>query len=92
MARWVALNGCDRIPATDLLPDRAPLDGTRVTRQTYSRCSVDTEVALYRIEGGGHTWPGGPQQIAQRIVGRTSRDVDATDVIWSFFSRHQPRP
>jgi polyhydroxybutyrate depolymerase len=91
VARWVALNGCDRAPATDPIPDRAPRDGTRVTRQTYSRCSADTEVELYRVEGGGHTWPGGPQQTAQRIVGRTSRDIDATDVIWNFFSRHQPR-
>ena len=84
--KWVALNGCDRMPAIESLPNTAPLDGIHVTRSSYSRCSGGAEVQLYRMEGGGHTWPGGPQQTAPRVVGRVSRDVDATDAIWSFFA------
>ena len=30
-------------------------------------------VFLYRIEGGGHTWPGGGQYLPARIIGRTAR-------------------
>jgi polyhydroxybutyrate depolymerase len=56
-----------------------------VVRVTYRDCQSD--VALYRVEGGGHTWPGSGQQTARPIiVGRTSRDIDATDEIWRFFS------
>ena len=84
--KWTTFNNCDRMPAVESLPNRAPLDGTRVTRISYSRCSGGADVQLYRIEGGGHTWPGGPQQTAPRVVGRVSRDVDATDVIWIFFA------
>jgi polyhydroxybutyrate depolymerase len=86
VARWVAFNGCHREPAVEILPDRAPLDGTRVSQTRYARCDGGADVLLYRVEGGGHTWPGGPQETPRNIVGRTSRDVDATDVIWRFFS------
>ena len=51
--------------------------------------AVETEYSLlYRVEGGGHTWPGGFQYLGERSIGRTNRDLDATDVIWSFFQRH----
>jgi polyhydroxybutyrate depolymerase len=87
VAGWVAVNACDTVPVVDQLPDRAPFDGTHVSRIEYPRCRAGAEVQLYRVEGGGHTWPGGPQETPRRVVGRTSRDVDATDAIWSFFSK-----
>jgi polyhydroxybutyrate depolymerase len=46
-------------------------------------------VVLYTIEGGGHTWPGGPP-VGWR-VGRVSRDLDATRTMIDFFDRH-PQP
>jgi polyhydroxybutyrate depolymerase len=30
-------------------------------------------VVLYRIEGGGHGWPGGPQFLPARVVGPIPR-------------------
>ena len=41
---------------------------------------------LYTIEGGGHTWPDGPP-VGPR-VGRVTRELDATEVIWAFFAAH----
>jgi polyhydroxybutyrate depolymerase len=53
------------------------------------RSSVDeVEVVVYTIEGGGHTWPGGVQYLPVSLVGRTSANLDATETIWAFFSRH----
>jgi Poly(3-hydroxybutyrate) depolymerase len=43
-------------------------------------------VVLYTIEGGGHTWPGGPP--VGRSVGRVTRDLDANRVMLDFFDRH----
>ena len=78
-------NGCKSTPEFERLPDRAPGDGTRVFRGRFAQCRAD--VLLYRVEGGGHTWPGrGRQTAARAIVGRTSRDIEATDEIWSFFA------
>jgi polyhydroxybutyrate depolymerase len=39
-----------------------------------------------RIEGGGHTWPGGT---APAIRGKVSVDVDATAMMWEFFENAQ---
>jgi len=89
---WVEHNHCAPLPAVTVEPDRDPLDGTRVRREVYGSCRDGTEVVLYAVEGGGHTWPGGLQYLPERIVGRTSRDINAAEVIWAFFRRFALRP
>lgn len=86
---WAQTDGCTGPPTVTMEPDRAPSDGMRVKRTTYAGCKDGREVELYTIEGGGHTWPGGPA--SGPSVGRVTRDIEATPTIWSFFSRH-PRP
>lgn len=85
---WVTFNQCPPGPVVAMEPDRDPQDVTRVRREAHGPCREGTEVILYAIEGGGHTWPGGQQYLPARIVGRTSKDIDANEVIWSFFKRH----
>jgi polyhydroxybutyrate depolymerase len=91
MRFWAKQNQCPTSPLITYEPDRDPKDGTRVRRETYGPCGHETEVLLYAIEGGGHTWPGGDQYMPARIIGRTSRDADANEVIWDFFKRHTLR-
>ncbi len=83
---WAEVNGCGLTPAESPGPDRVT-DGTRIRRTVYSGCREEAEVVLYTIEGGGHTWPGGPA--AGRRVGRVTREIDATRLIWDFFERHR---
>jgi len=85
---WVHHNQCSSSPANLLEPDKDPQDGTRVRREEYGQGKEGTEVVLYAIEGGGHTWPGGQQYLPAWIIGKTSRDIDANEVIWNFFKRH----
>lgn len=85
---WVNRNMCSITPVVIEEPDRDPKDGTRVIRTQYTNCFDSTEVVLYTIEGGGHTWPGGFQYLPIWIIGKTSRDIDANRVIWSFFKSH----
>jgi polyhydroxybutyrate depolymerase len=40
---------------------------------------------VYTIQGGGHTWPGGPQYLPKLIVGNASQNLNATRTIWEFF-------
>lgn len=89
--KWVTANHCAGVPVVSQLPDTDPSDGTRVTKTAYLECAQRSVVILYRIEGGGHTWPGGRQYLPRAIVGRVSRDIDASGVIWAFFASH-PRP
>lgn len=88
VAFWGTAAGCAAAPATSNEPDRVT-DGTRVRRTVYAGCREGRGVELYTIEGGGHTWPGGP--VAGTRVGRVSREIDATGLIWGFFAGH-PRP
>jgi polyhydroxybutyrate depolymerase len=85
---WVKRNMCSNIPKVTEMPDLDPKDGTRVIRKQYVNSVDGTEVILYTVDGGGHTWPGGLQYLPVRIIGKTSRDFDANEVIWSFFKTH----
>lgn len=88
---WTTHNKCSGDPETVLLADTDPTDGTRVRRTTYARCAGGSVVTLYTIDGGGHTWPGGVQYLPRAVIGRTSRDIEATPLIWQFFAAHPRR-
>lgn len=87
VAFWVEHNGCTLSPSVTWLPD-TKADGTTVRKEVYGRGKEGTEVILYAIEGGGHTWPGGLQYASRRTIGGTCYDIDATGVIWQFFAQH----
>ena len=84
---WVRRNGCNSTPTVVDLADRDPRDGTRVTVERY--VGLKAPVELYRVEGGGHTWPGGREPGLGLVTGRISKDIEASDVIWEFFDRHR---
>jgi polyhydroxybutyrate depolymerase len=79
------VSGCADAPTVTAEPDTVA-DGTRVRRLAYAGCREGRDVVLYRIDGGGHTWPGGPA--VGRQVGRVTRDLHATPVMLDFFDRH----
>jgi polyhydroxybutyrate depolymerase len=43
-------------------------------------------VAHYRIEGGGHSWPGSTVEVPN--LGVTTHTIQATTLIWQFFVAH----
>ena len=75
---WVKEDGCSAT-AKSQLPD--------VDRVDYSGCTAGTEVDYYVIRDGGHAWPGGRQMAG--FLDKPSDALDATDVIWDFFSKHK---
>lgn len=88
--RWARLNGTAPDPRSSALP-AAGKDHCGGLRLTYSGGRDGSEVVLVRLDGGGHTWPGGAQYLPERLVGRVCRDFDATALIWEFFRTH-PKP
>ena len=84
VAYWVQRNGCDPRPEVEELADRDPDDGTRVTLERYG--GGEAPVVLCRVEGGGHTWPGGKEPGLGLTTGPLSRDVAASELIWQFFT------
>lgn len=82
-ANWARRNRCGPNPLeSTVAPD--------VTRRAYKECAADAAVVLYTVHGGGHTWPGG-MQLPEWFVGRTTRSIDATSLMWAFFSEHPLR-
>ena len=84
---WRKWDGTSPQPVMETLPEPAD-NGTGVRREVYSGGKQGTEVVVYVIEGGGHTWPGGPQYLPAFLVGKASHNLDGTQVIWDFFKRH----
>jgi len=76
-ANWARRNGC----ASDPVDSAVTSD---VVRRTYQQCSAP--VVLYTIRGGGHTWPGG-MKLPEWFVGRTTRSINATQLMWEFFTQ-----
>ncbi len=54
--------------------------------QTCRNPENNVEVVLYSIENGGHTWPGAIQYLPEAIIGKTNRDINATELIWEFLT------
>jgi polyhydroxybutyrate depolymerase len=81
---WAARNGCAPTPT-----ESPVASDVQVVR--YG-CPGDADVALYVVEGAGHTWPGSrfSKAIAQ-FVGPTTLSIDADALIWRFFQRHPLR-
>jgi polyhydroxybutyrate depolymerase len=78
---WATANQTTSV-AEALLPNLAPLDGCRVYRRAYT--GGLKPLTLYRVEGGGHTWPGSDEAVSF-LAGRTTRDIKATKLMAEFF-------
>jgi len=57
-------------------------DSTVVHRYVYSGGTDGTEVILFKVEGGGHTWPGGP--LYSPYVGAVTNHIDGSAQIWKY--------
>ncbi len=78
---WVAANGASEPPAITTLPPDT-------TVRAWRGPTLESEVVFYRVEGAGHTWPGGRWTLPAFIFGKTSRTFDAARSIWDFLSAH----
>ena len=85
--KWARRDGCSHQPVISTLPELKH-DNTTVTKTVCSGGRNNTEVISYVIGNGGHTWPGGYQYLPAMLVGKTTQDFNASEVIWEFFKRH----
>jgi polyhydroxybutyrate depolymerase len=80
---WVKNNICNDTPLETEIDNED--DETSVKKFVFSGSSVRNEVVYFHVYGGGHTWPGGWQYLPKLIVGRTSKEFNASEVIWKWF-------
>ena len=85
--RWVVHNGCAAEPT---IADRRADSGERghgATKFVYAKCRDGAEVALWKLTGAGHVWPGGKPKVLEKILGPSSDIIDANREMWEFFKR-----
>lgn len=82
LATLASRNGC----APDAVEEQV---SEHVVATIWSGCDDDADVVLYTVEGGGHSWPGGPTADALAgVLGETTDEVSANGLMWAFFRDH----
>lgn len=80
---WVTKNNCNPIATFSNVPNTNTSDGCTAEHYKYNGGNLGSTVELYKIIGGGHTWPGFPFG----GVG-TNMDINASKEIWRFFNKY----
>ncbi|MEO5763357.1 MAG: PHB depolymerase family esterase [Vicinamibacteria bacterium] len=83
-ASWASRNRCASVP-TDSAVARD------VIRRSYTDCADNAAVVLYTVKDGGHSWPSGGLA-PEWLIGRTTRSIDATSLMWAFYREHHKKP
>ncbi len=84
MQAWGHRNGCGRGAKEHSV-------AADVVEVAYD-CPPAAATELYRIEGGGHSWPGSDFSVSiGKIVGKTTTSVSADEIMWKFFVAHPLR-
>jgi polyhydroxybutyrate depolymerase len=94
--QWVRADGCDPTPHDGRTVVGAPgtdSSGETATLVRYTGCRDRTQVALWRLTGSGHVWPGSPLMDTATTpvltgVGRGTTLIDANQLMWAFFSHY----
>ena len=91
VAKYVHLNQINGKPTVSQLQDTDPDDGTTTEATVYPAGATGAKVQLYVVKNGGHTWPGKPAYLPERLIGKASQDFNASAAIWDFFQSCPPR-
>ncbi|HRG53248.1 MAG TPA: PHB depolymerase family esterase [Bacteroidia bacterium] len=84
MKFWVRHDQCNAVPVIDSVPDISKADSCKAVHYVYENGLQGSTCELYKIIGGGHSWPGSPFKIAV-----TNQDFNASEKIWQFFRKYK---
>ncbi len=79
VARLAVRGGCQLEPVSEPVSADA--------ERLVWTCPTGADAQLVVVDGGGHDWPR-PEPGPSDALGASPRNVDATRLIWDFFSEH----
>jgi polyhydroxybutyrate depolymerase len=82
---WVAADGCPEVPQESTI-QAEETGGFPVEKSVWGPGDAGSEVVLYTIRGGGHTWPG--RIPLGTYLGPSVTRISANELLWAFFQRH----
>jgi len=89
---WLNVNGIDSNPLVKNLPNKNIKDRSTVSVEQYRNRKNNTEVILFKINGGGHTEPSLSEhyrRLYKILVGKQNRDIEMAEKVWEFFERNK---
>lgn len=82
VAAWAERNGCEPEPVDEDVT-------VEVIHRSYD-CPTGAEVEMYIVRDGGHAWPGSDlSRGMEAVMGHTTFDIDATELVWEFLSAYR---
>jgi len=81
IAYWCGVDGITAEPVETVWGPTSE-DATIVHRYVHSGGVNGTQVILFMVDGGGHTWPGGP--LYSIWVGAITTHIDGSALIWKY--------
>jgi polyhydroxybutyrate depolymerase len=94
--QWVKADGCSTTATTGKpIVGTGQSAGLSATFVQYTGCKAGTEVAIWRLTGSGHVWPGAPFNLGTDKstyildgVGEGTTLVNANEEMWKFFKQY----
>lgn len=96
---YSTVNECVGDPVSTDLANLNADDSSTITSISNTNCATyygadgqqrTAEVLHYRVNDGGHTWPGNAGPWPPEL-GTVNRDIDSSQEMWNFFKQHQLR-
>lgn len=78
---WTKHDGCAEKPKRE--------ENETYIKETYGNGKDGTEVVLYSVKEGGHTWFG--KHMGWPWEGKEIKGISCTDLLWEFFKTHPKR-
>ncbi len=88
ITNWISFDHTDTIPTVYIFPDLDPNDGGIVEKYTYANGINQTEVILYKVNGGGHSAPSIRERYSylfEQYFNKQNHDIEMTTEVWNFF-------
>lgn len=83
LVAWATALGCNAMP-------QVQRDDATVRSEHYAACNDQATFTIWYLKGQGHAWPGGQDSgLPASVMGPNTTPVNATEVIWSFFSGYR---
>ena len=84
-------NNCSTQATQTALVDIDASDNSTVTFFDFKDCDNGYSTHLYRVNEGGHRWPGSGRTETGQVLGNNSKDISASELIFEFFEEN-PKP
>ena len=78
---WVKADKCSTIPKIEYL------SGNSVIKESFTGGTNGSQVVLYKIIEGSHSWPGGKKTLGDDGIPCNKKICDASEIIWDFFTQ-----